>query len=346
MAEKYLENNNCTILDPGIYLRSSNNGVFTWDLRLILFNDNTLITDKVLHSLEHLLIKLLKDALGDNFVGVFPTSCKTGMTILTKENWEMYDDFQGILLKVLSNILDNINYIPFRSEKYCGHPNYHDLDGVKKTIDNFFSKLLRNFLFLCPLECEYDSLKSALSKYFGSAVYNYNIIHTGIGKANVANSLGLNLHDQSYVVLAGFANTNHPELHQGDIVFPLFSEYGDVYDEFGILLEIRGTNELTGKDDIIISTNDSFATNFFLKNNVIRDHYIFDMETNALASVLKTHYSDRNVKLIAAKMISNHISSESQDEDFNTFKDKQDFSLLLMGSLQLSEYFARIEYDD
>lgn len=350
MVENYSQKIDHRTLKPGIYLRASHSGVFTWDFRLVRPNDpERRIPGPVMHSIEHLLAQYLRPVLGDDYIGVFPMGCGTGITILTRDNTHMYNNFQSLLLRTVVNIINDANSVPFSTEIECGACRYHSLDGAKRVLLSFGAYVLRNFLFITPMECEKNALVNALQNFFSVPCLNKYVVESGIGKANVAYSFGKNYNFQKYVVLIGFAGTCNASLNQGDIIFPYKSLYDDVTDNYGILTSLTESNELLGKDDYIISTNDSFADKSFIeKLGLTKDSkFIFDMEANALASVIKNNFAQNGFEsnkpqLIVSRMISDSVLSESQSEDFETFKNNRDFSSMLIGCLQLTEYFTRI----
>ena len=73
-----------TKLEPGIYLSREDRGVITYDLRFIKPNTPPFLSNKALHTIEHLCATYLRNSkFSENVIYFGPMGCRTGFYLLT-----------------------------------------------------------------------------------------------------------------------------------------------------------------------------------------------------------------------------------------------------------------------
>ena len=183
-----------------------------------------------------------------------------------------------------------------------------------------------NILVVAPMEQEQKNFKRALESR--ECKHRYKTICSGIGKANAASSIALEVFNGNYdlVAIIGYAASSKL-FERGDVVIPSYAKYHDVDIPAGLVDELTKTYYLDGSDDVTILTGDSFIT----KEKAIelqQTHgvkVIFDMEATAVAQVCE----EANLDLIVLKMISD-IPEEDGYESFTEFVEKHnDFACFL-----------------
>ena len=122
-----------TKLEPGIYLSREDRGVITYDLRFIEPNTPPFLSNKALHTIEHLCATYLRNSkFSENVIYFGPMGCRTGFYLLTLglTHKEVID----LVKKTISDLNDYEGPIPGQSEIECGNYKELDLQEAKKEL--------------------------------------------------------------------------------------------------------------------------------------------------------------------------------------------------------------------
>lgn len=116
-----------TVLVPGLYLSRRDGSVTTLDLRFKKPNTGDLLTDAEMHSVEHIIATLLRNAPEKDAVVYFgPMGCQTGFYFLY-DSTKLTD---GAAIALLKRVFDAAAVydgpMPGQSAEECG--NYRNLD--------------------------------------------------------------------------------------------------------------------------------------------------------------------------------------------------------------------------
>lgn len=116
-----------TKLYPGLYLSRCDGDVHTFDLRFKKPNTGDLLSNAQLHSVEHLIATLLRNAPERESVLYFgPMGCQTGFYFLFDSRLLPDAAAIALLQRVFSQAAVFDGPMPGQSEKECG--NYRNLD--------------------------------------------------------------------------------------------------------------------------------------------------------------------------------------------------------------------------
>lgn len=117
-----------TRLLPGLYLSRRDGDVTTFDLRFKRPNTGDLLSNAQLHSVEHLIATLLRNAPEKNAVIYFgPMGCQTGFYFLFDSRLLSDGDAVALVQRVFSQAAAFDGPMPGKSERECG--NYVNLDA-------------------------------------------------------------------------------------------------------------------------------------------------------------------------------------------------------------------------
>lgn len=116
-----------TVLVPGLYLSRRDGSVTTLDLRFKKPNTGDLLTNAEMHSVEHIIATLLRNAPEKDAVVYFgPMGCQTGFYFLY-DSTKLTD---GAAIALLKRVFDAAavydGTMPGQSAEECG--NYRNLD--------------------------------------------------------------------------------------------------------------------------------------------------------------------------------------------------------------------------
>lgn len=134
-----------TVLKPGLYLSRRDGEVTTFDLRFKKPNTGDLLTNAELHSVEHLIATLLRNAPQKESVLYFgPMGCQTGFYFLF-DNRQLSDaDAIALIKEVFDKAANWAEAMPGKSEKECG--NYRNLDvAVATPVCRWYAELIANW---------------------------------------------------------------------------------------------------------------------------------------------------------------------------------------------------------
>lgn len=178
-----------------------------------------------------------------------------------------------------------------------------------------------NILVIAPLVSEYKNFRKTLESVPHSN--HYHVVQSGVGKANAAATVALELYgnpDVEYDLIAviGYAGGSS-RLKQGDFVIPCSTKYHDANCPSDIVPELTKEYSLEGSDNYIILTGDSFVT----KDNIAEisshstdyDAIVFDMESASVCQIAE----DSGIPVIVMKLISDIPSQSNNMQSFNEF---------------------------
>lgn len=122
-----------TKLEPGIYLSREDRGVITYDLRFIKPNTPPFLSNKALHTIEHLCATYLRNSkFSENVIYFGPMGCRTGFYLLTLGL--THKEVICLVKKTISDLSDYEGPIPGQSEIECGNYKELDLQEAKKEL--------------------------------------------------------------------------------------------------------------------------------------------------------------------------------------------------------------------
>jgi len=125
-----------TKLYPGIYLSREDRGVITYDLRFIKPNNPPFLSNKALHTIEHLCATYLRNSkFSENVIYFGPMGCRTGFYLLT------VGLTHGEVIDLIKDTINNLSVyegeIPGQSEIECGNYKELDLAEAKKELKKY-----------------------------------------------------------------------------------------------------------------------------------------------------------------------------------------------------------------
>ncbi|WP_294467238.1 S-ribosylhomocysteine lyase [uncultured Anaerofustis sp.] len=122
-----------TKLEPGIYLSREDRGVITYDLRFIKPNTPPFLSNKALHTIEHLCATHLRNSkFSDNVIYFGPMGCRTGFYLLTLGL--THKEVINLVKETINILCDYEGDIPGQSEIECGNYKELDLEEAKKEL--------------------------------------------------------------------------------------------------------------------------------------------------------------------------------------------------------------------
>ena len=122
-----------TKLEPGIYLSREDRGVITYDLRFIKPNTPPFLSNKALHTIEHLCATHLRNSkFSDNVIYFGPMGCRTGFYLLTLGL--THKEVINLVKDTIDILCDYEGDIPGQSEIECGNYKELDLEEAKKEL--------------------------------------------------------------------------------------------------------------------------------------------------------------------------------------------------------------------
>ncbi len=113
-----------TKIMPGIYLSRVDGDVTTYDLRMRKPNTGDVMSNSVLHSVEHLFATFVRNSeIGDDVIYFGPMGCQTGFYLLIRNAG--HERVLAVIKKILDDIIHYDGEMPGASEIECG--NYRNL---------------------------------------------------------------------------------------------------------------------------------------------------------------------------------------------------------------------------
>lgn len=123
-------------LTPGIYLSRKDGDVTTYDLRFIKPNTPPFLSNKALHTIEHLLATYLRDGeYSKNIIYFGPMGCRTGFYLLT--TGLSHEKAVYIIKDAVLKMSEYEGKVPGQSAKECGNYLELDLDEAKDALKKY-----------------------------------------------------------------------------------------------------------------------------------------------------------------------------------------------------------------
>ena len=130
---------------PGLYLSRRDGDAVTFDLRFKKPNTGDLLSNSELHSTEHLIATLLRNAPEKDAVLYFgPMGCQTGFYFLFDGRMLSLEGAIALLQRVFAAAADFQGEMPGKSPAECG--NYINLDvETGRRVCRFYADLIRDW---------------------------------------------------------------------------------------------------------------------------------------------------------------------------------------------------------
>lgn len=123
---------NHDILEKGVYISRIDGDVITYDIRMKKPNGGDYLSDKELHTIEHLFATYARNSIYKNSViYVGPMGCRTGFYLLERDtlgNQQALD----LIKESFSFISTYYSEIPGSKKSECGNYLEHDLHSARK----------------------------------------------------------------------------------------------------------------------------------------------------------------------------------------------------------------------
>ena len=134
-----------TVLTPGLYLSRRDGDAVTLDLRFNKPNTGDLLSNAELHSVEHLIATLLRNAPEKDTVLYFgPMGCQTGFYFLFDSRLLDLAGAVELVKRVFEQAAVFEGEMPGKSAVECG--NYRNLDvDTGKAVCRFYAGLIRDW---------------------------------------------------------------------------------------------------------------------------------------------------------------------------------------------------------
>ena len=119
-------------LEKGMYVSRIDGDVVTYDIRMKKPNGGDYLTDKGLHTIEHLFATFARNsAAADRVIYVGPMGCRTGFYLLLRDTVSRMDALQ-LVKDSMQFIVHFTGKIPGSERWECGNYLEHDLPEAKK----------------------------------------------------------------------------------------------------------------------------------------------------------------------------------------------------------------------
>lgn len=132
-------------LQPGLYLSRQDGDTITFDLRFKRPNTGDLLSNSELHSTEHLIATLLRNAPEQDAVLYFgPMGCQTGFYFLFDSRRLSLSGAIALLQRTFAQAAAYTGAMPGKSAAECG--NYINLDlDTARSVCAYYADLIRNW---------------------------------------------------------------------------------------------------------------------------------------------------------------------------------------------------------
>ena len=122
---------NHDILEKGIYISRIDGDVITYDIRMKKPNGGDYLSDKELHTIEHLFATYVRNSIYQNLIiYVGPMGCRTGFYLLTRDTLSNQQALD-LTRESFSFISTYNSEIPGSQKSECGNYLEHDLYGAR-----------------------------------------------------------------------------------------------------------------------------------------------------------------------------------------------------------------------
>lgn len=120
-------------LKKGMYISRIDGDIITYDIRMKVPNAGDYLTDKELHTIEHLFATFARNStVKDGIIYVGPMGCRTGFYLLTRDTIPQKEAIE-LSQEAFKFIKNFEGIIPGSVRKECGNYLEHDLEAAKKS---------------------------------------------------------------------------------------------------------------------------------------------------------------------------------------------------------------------
>lgn len=128
-------------LEKGMYVSRIDGDVVTYDIRMKKPNCGDYLTDKGLHTIEHLFATYARNSsLTDSVIYVGPMGCRTGFYLLLRDAVSRTEAL-GLVRDSMRFIADFSGEIPGSKRWECGNYREHDLAAAKAVAEDMLDVL-------------------------------------------------------------------------------------------------------------------------------------------------------------------------------------------------------------
>lgn len=128
-------------LEKGMYVSRIDGDVVTYDIRMKKPNCGNYLTDKGLHTIEHLFATYARNSsLTDSVIYVGPMGCRTGFYLLLRDAVSRAEAL-GLVRDSMRFIADFSGEIPGSKRWECGNYLEHDLAAAKAVAEDMLDVL-------------------------------------------------------------------------------------------------------------------------------------------------------------------------------------------------------------
>ena len=128
-------------LEKGMYVSRIDGDVVTYDIRMKKPNCGDYLTDKGLHTIEHLFATYARNSsLTDSVIYVGPMGCRTGFYLLLRDAVSRAEAL-GLVRDSMRFIVDFSGEIPGSKRWECGNYREHDLAAAKAVAEDMLDVL-------------------------------------------------------------------------------------------------------------------------------------------------------------------------------------------------------------
>lgn len=129
------------LLEKGMYVSRIDGDVVTYDIRMKKPNCGDYLTDKGLHTIEHLFATYARNSsLTDSVIYVGPMGCRTGFYLLLRDAVSRTEAL-GLVRDSMRFIADFSGEIPGSKRWECGNYREHDLAAAKAVAEDMLDVL-------------------------------------------------------------------------------------------------------------------------------------------------------------------------------------------------------------
>lgn len=134
---------NHDILEPGIYTSRIDDNITTYDIRMVKPNTPPFLSNKVLHTFEHLFATISRNSkYSDNIVYFGPMGCRTGCYFLVKDL--PAQTALDLIIDIVKQISEYEGEIPGTKPSECGNYKEHDKEGCIQESKQYYN-IIKNW---------------------------------------------------------------------------------------------------------------------------------------------------------------------------------------------------------
>ena len=123
-----------------VYISRIDGDITTYDLRMKKPNKDDFLSNKEMHSFEHLFATFMRNGtLSADVIYAGPMGCQTGFYLLIRnaKHQEVLDEIKRVLMEI--SVYDG--EMPGNSEIECGNYKTLDIGAAKKTAKEYLEKI-------------------------------------------------------------------------------------------------------------------------------------------------------------------------------------------------------------